>query len=61
MTASAASATKAASWSSYPYCFDAIAGLRAVDREDWVKGVGSDVVVSSGELGGRVNMRWDRK
>ena len=40
ITARAASATKDASVSSYPYCFDAIAGLSAEAKEAWVNGDG---------------------
>ncbi len=44
MTAREASATRSASWSSYPYCFDAMAGLRAVASEGFVSGEGRDDV-----------------
>ncbi len=47
MTANAASATSDEGVSSNPYCFDAMAGLKARDRVDCVRGVGSEDVVSS--------------
>jgi len=39
MTVRAASATNDANKSSEPYCFEAIAGLRASVRDGWVNGV----------------------
>ena len=44
ITAREASATRSASWSSYPYCFEAIAGLRAAARADLVSGDGREEV-----------------
>jgi len=41
MTARAASATNGANRSSFPYCFEAIAGLSARVREACVNGLGS--------------------
>ena len=48
MTARDASATSAASLSSTPYCFEAIAGRRAVARDDVVNGEGRVLTESSG-------------
>src|ERR1700729_4299330 len=47
MTANAASATKLARVSSYPYCFDAMAGFSAVAKDAWVNGFGRLDVESS--------------
>ena len=49
ITANAASATRDASVSSYPYCFDAIAGLSAVARVGCVSGVGNSDADNSEE------------